>query len=185
MKIMAGMDIAEKRLPQDGRIRVQSDNGRDIDFRASTLRTLHGEKIVLRMLNHDKGVPQLEDLGFCGRARSHDLQAVPQAPARRHPRRRPDRQRQDDHALLGAHLDPVRAHQHHHHRRSDRVPAARHQPDADPRQDQADVRRGAALDPAPGSRRHPRRRDPRSGDGADRAAGGADRPPRALDAPHR
>jgi type IV pilus assembly protein PilB len=64
MKIMAGMDIAEKRLPQDGRIRVQSEGGRDIDFRASTLKTLHGEKMVLRMLNHDKGVPKLEDLGL-------------------------------------------------------------------------------------------------------------------------
>ena len=46
MKIMAGMDIAEKRLPQDGRIRVTSDDGREVDFRASTLRTLHGEKMV-------------------------------------------------------------------------------------------------------------------------------------------
>ena len=72
MKIMAGMDIAEKRLPQDGRIRVQSENGRDIDFRASTLKTLHGEKMVLRMLNHDKGVPQLEDLGL-GASSLHDL----------------------------------------------------------------------------------------------------------------
>jgi len=64
MKIMAGMDIAEKRLPQDGRIRVTTDDGREVDFRASTLRTLHGEKIVLRMLDHRKGVPQLEELGF-------------------------------------------------------------------------------------------------------------------------
>jgi type IV pilus assembly protein PilB len=64
MKIMAGMDIAEKRLPQDGRIRVTSDEGREVDFRASTLRTLHGEKMVLRMLDHRKGVPALEELGF-------------------------------------------------------------------------------------------------------------------------
>jgi type IV pilus assembly protein PilB len=64
MKIMAGMDIAEKRLPQDGRIRVTSEDGREVDFRASTLRTLHGEKMVLRMLDHRKGVPALEELGF-------------------------------------------------------------------------------------------------------------------------
>lgn len=64
IKIMAGMDIAEKRLPQDGRIRVAGDEGREIDFRASSLRTLHGEKMVLRMLNHDKGVPKLEELGL-------------------------------------------------------------------------------------------------------------------------
>jgi type IV pilus assembly protein PilB len=64
LKIMAGMDIAEKRLPQDGRIRVVADDGREVDFRASTLRTLHGEKMVLRMLDQRKGVPALEELGF-------------------------------------------------------------------------------------------------------------------------
>lgn len=64
LKIMAGMDIAEKRLPQDGRIRATTDDGRDVDFRASTLRTLHGEKMVLRMLDHRKGVPPLEELGL-------------------------------------------------------------------------------------------------------------------------
>ncbi|MEW6323429.1 MAG: ATPase, T2SS/T4P/T4SS family [Acidobacteriota bacterium] len=64
MKIMAGMDIAEKRLPQDGRIRVTTEEGREVDFRASTLRTLHGEKMVLRVLDHQRGVPPLEELGF-------------------------------------------------------------------------------------------------------------------------
>jgi type IV pilus assembly protein PilB len=64
MKIMGGMDIAEKRLPQDGRIRAQSDEGQEVDFRASTLRTIFGEKIVLRVLDHRKGVPPLEELGF-------------------------------------------------------------------------------------------------------------------------
>ena len=64
LKIMAGMDIAEKRLPQDGRVRVASEGGKDIDFRASTLRTLHGEKMVLRVLDQNRGVPPLEELGF-------------------------------------------------------------------------------------------------------------------------
>jgi type IV pilus assembly protein PilB len=64
MKIMGGMDIAEKRLPQDGRIRCQGDDGQEVDFRASTLRTIFGEKIVLRILDHRKGVPPLEELGF-------------------------------------------------------------------------------------------------------------------------
>lgn len=49
-KIMADMDIAERRLPQDGRIRVRF-SGRDIDFRVSTLPSKHGEKIVMRMLD--------------------------------------------------------------------------------------------------------------------------------------
>jgi type IV pilus assembly protein PilB len=64
LKIMAGMDIAEKRLPQDGRVRVANEEGKDIDFRASTLRTLHGEKMVLRVLDQNRGVPPLEELGF-------------------------------------------------------------------------------------------------------------------------
>src|SRR5688500_1166894 len=64
MKIMGGMDIAEKRLPQDGRVRCQGDDGQEVDFRASTLRTIFGEKIVLRVLDHRKGVPPLEELGF-------------------------------------------------------------------------------------------------------------------------
>jgi type II secretory ATPase GspE/PulE/Tfp pilus assembly ATPase PilB-like protein len=64
LKIMAGMDIAEKRLPQDGRIRITTDDGTEVDFRVSTLRTLFGEKVVLRVLDHRKGVPPLEELGF-------------------------------------------------------------------------------------------------------------------------
>ncbi len=64
MKIMAGMDIAEKRLPQDGRLRVKTEDGKDVDFRVSTLRTLFGEKVVLRVLDHRKGAPPLEELGL-------------------------------------------------------------------------------------------------------------------------
>jgi type IV pilus assembly protein PilB len=64
MKIMGGMDIAEKRLPQDGRLRIKDEEGHDVDFRVSTLRTLHGEKIVLRVLDQRKGAPPLEELGL-------------------------------------------------------------------------------------------------------------------------
>jgi len=64
LKIMGGMDIAEKRLPQDGRIRVTTEDETEVNFRVSTLRTLHGEKVVLRVLDHRKGVPPLEELGF-------------------------------------------------------------------------------------------------------------------------
>ena len=64
LKIMGGMDIAEKRLPQDGRLRVPAEEGTEVDFRASTLRTVYGEKMVLRVLDHRKGVPPLEELGF-------------------------------------------------------------------------------------------------------------------------
>src|SRR5687768_2291695 len=64
MKIMAGIDIAEKRLPQDGRLRVKTEDGKDVDFRVSTLRPLFGEKLVLRVLDHRKGAPPLEELGL-------------------------------------------------------------------------------------------------------------------------
>ena len=68
LKIMAGMDIAEKRLPQDGRLRSQADDGSDVDFRVSTLRTLFGEKVVMRVLDHRKGVPKLEEIGMSATA---------------------------------------------------------------------------------------------------------------------
>ncbi len=68
IKIMAGMDIAEKRLPQDGRIRAEAADGQHIDLRVSTLRTIFGEKVVLRVLDQRKGVPPLEELGFSAAA---------------------------------------------------------------------------------------------------------------------
>jgi type IV pilus assembly protein PilB len=68
LKIMAGMDIAEKRLPQDGRLRSTAEDGTEVDFRVSTLRTLFGEKIVMRVLDHRKGVPALEEIGMSATA---------------------------------------------------------------------------------------------------------------------
>src|SRR5436853_642133 len=68
LKIMAGMDIAEKRLPQDGRLRAQAEDGSEVDFRVSTLRTLFGEKVVMRVLDHRKGVPALEEIGMSAAA---------------------------------------------------------------------------------------------------------------------
>jgi type IV pilus assembly protein PilB len=62
-KIMSGMDIAERRKPQDGRSRLRYQ-GRRIDLRVSTLPTQHGEKIVIRLLNSDKAILPLEELGF-------------------------------------------------------------------------------------------------------------------------
>jgi type IV pilus assembly protein PilB len=68
LKIMAGMDIAEKRLPQDGRLRSSAEDGTEVDFRVSTLRTLFGEKVVMRVLDHRKGVPSLEEIGMSATA---------------------------------------------------------------------------------------------------------------------
>ena len=68
LKIMAGMDIAEMRLPQDGRLRSTAEDGTEVDFRVSTLRTLFGEKVVMRVLDHRKGVPSLEEIGMSASA---------------------------------------------------------------------------------------------------------------------
>jgi|SRR6478736_4008224 len=64
LKIMAKLDIAERRLPQDGRIKLKIGKGREMDFRVSSLPTMWGEKVVLRLL--DKGNLQLDmaKLGF-------------------------------------------------------------------------------------------------------------------------
>ncbi|MCF6197150.1 MAG: GspE/PulE family protein [Emcibacter sp.] len=63
IKIMAGLDIAERRLPQDGRIRL-AVQGRDIDFRVSTTPTAFGESVVLRILNQHNLELDLNVLGF-------------------------------------------------------------------------------------------------------------------------
>ena len=63
LKIMAGMDIAEKRKPQDGRILTIID-GRHIDLRVSSLPTMSGEKVVLRILDRDHSFVELEQLGL-------------------------------------------------------------------------------------------------------------------------
>ena len=63
IKIMSGLDISEKRLPQDGRINLSTET-EDFDIRVSSLPTLHGEKLVLRILSKNNVTVQLENLGF-------------------------------------------------------------------------------------------------------------------------
>jgi len=64
LKIMASLDIAERRLPQDGRIKLKIGKNREMDFRVSTLPTLFGEKIVMRLLDRDKLELDMTKLGF-------------------------------------------------------------------------------------------------------------------------
>ena len=68
IKSMSGIDVDEKRLPQEGRLRVKSDDGSDVEFRVSTLRTLFGEKVTLRFLDHRKSPLPLEELGLSATA---------------------------------------------------------------------------------------------------------------------
>ena len=64
LKIMAQLDIAERRLPQDGRIKIKLGGGREMDFRVSVLPTLFGEKIVLRLLDKSNLQLDMTKLGF-------------------------------------------------------------------------------------------------------------------------
>ncbi|MBT6541472.1 MAG: Flp pilus assembly complex ATPase component TadA [Planctomycetes bacterium] len=63
LKIMSRMDMAEKRRPQDGRIKIKSQ-GREIDLRVSIIPSVHGESVVMRILDKDAGLVDLEKLGF-------------------------------------------------------------------------------------------------------------------------
>src|SRR3954453_16375409 len=63
LKIMAGLDISERRLPQDGGIHVMMDK-KPIDLRVSTMPGKHGEKVVIRIIDNDKASENLEKLGF-------------------------------------------------------------------------------------------------------------------------
>jgi len=64
IKIMSRLDIAEKRRPQDGRIKIQYKAGRDMDFRVSVMPTIHGEKAVLRLLDKSNLQLDMTKLGF-------------------------------------------------------------------------------------------------------------------------
>jgi len=66
IKIMAGLNIAEKRLPQDGRIRLKAA-GKDIDVRVSVIPTAFGERVVLRLLDRSSALLGMEELGLSGR----------------------------------------------------------------------------------------------------------------------
>ena len=63
IKIMGGLDIAERRVPQDGRVRFRKGSI-DIDLRLSTLPTVYGEKAVMRLLQKAENIPEVEQLGF-------------------------------------------------------------------------------------------------------------------------
>jgi type IV pilus assembly protein PilB len=64
LKVMASLDIAEHRVPQDGRISLNAGGNRQIDLRVATLPTVHGEKVVMRILDKSNAMLDLGDLGF-------------------------------------------------------------------------------------------------------------------------
>ena len=78
IKIMAKLNIAERRLPQDGRIKIQM-LGKELDLRISTIPTMYGESVVIRLLDKDNTVLDFDSLGFTGRHKQQfmDVLALP------------------------------------------------------------------------------------------------------------
>ncbi len=76
LKIMASLDIAERRLPQDGRIKLKIGGNREMDFRVSVLPTLYGEKIVMRLLDKTNLQLDMTKLGFDPGPLAHFKEAI-------------------------------------------------------------------------------------------------------------
>ena len=76
LKVMARMNIAERRVPQDGRIKMVLSRNRSIDFRVNTCPTLYGEKVVLRILDSSAATLGVESLGFDEEQKRHFVKAI-------------------------------------------------------------------------------------------------------------
>jgi type IV pilus assembly protein PilB len=76
IKIISGLDIAEKRVPQDGRMKLALSSTRAIDFRVSTLPTLYGEKIVMRVLDASRSQLGIDTLGYDAAQKELLMQAI-------------------------------------------------------------------------------------------------------------
>ncbi|HEY3353486.1 MAG TPA: type IV-A pilus assembly ATPase PilB [Polyangia bacterium] len=76
LKIMSNLDIAERRLPQDGRIKLKLGKGREMDFRVSVLPTLFGEKVVMRLLDKSNLQLDMTKLGFEEQALANFQKAI-------------------------------------------------------------------------------------------------------------
>ena len=185
VKIMAKLDISEKRLPQDGRIMLKMKIGgkkKQLDFRVSTLPTLWGEKIVMRLLDKENLRLDMTKLGFEPESLVKFEKAIlkpygmvlvtgprdPEKPTR---------------STLDCAPEPAR-YQHHDRRRPGRIPAGRRKPGADEGTDRLEFCGCAALLPAPGSQHHSGRRDPRLRNRRNCHQGGADRSPGAFHSAH-
>ncbi len=148
IKILAGLNIAERRIPQDGRFRIRV-SGKEVDLRISFLPTVYGEKIVIRILDKGALSGSIEQLGMD----EHDARRFQEShrrAARHDPRHRSHRLRQDDDALLRAERTQQTRVQHRHGRRPGGIPAPWHQPGGREGRRRAGFRQRASLYPATG-----------------------------------
>ena len=149
IKILAGLNIAERRVPQDGRFRIKV-MGKEVDLRISILPTAYGEKIVIRILDKSALTGTIDQMGMdegtLGKFKESDRCA-----ARHDSRDRSDRFGQDDHALFRAAGTKQPAVQHRDGRRPDRIRARGHQSGRGAPRHRARFRLRLAFDSAPGS----------------------------------
>ena len=113
VKILSHLNIAEKRLPQDGRIKIRLDDA-EVDIRVSVIPMLHGEAVVMRLLRQNSTLRGMDELGHGHSASWNVSSRVLAIAARHHPGHRPDRQRQNLHALHRAQRNQRRRPQNHH-----------------------------------------------------------------------
>ncbi len=175
IKVMSNLDIAERRLPQDGRMRVRV-GGRDVDLRVSFLPTVHGEKCVLRVLDKSNLSASMDKLGMDPETFTRFKAAV-DAPHGLILVTGPTGSGKTT-TLYSALNESERAPIQHRHRRGPgRVPASRRQPGACQEGNRPDLRQRPPLHPAPGPRHHHDRGNPRHGDGGNRGRVRPHRPP--------
>jgi hypothetical protein len=179
IKVMSELDIAERRVPQDGRFRVRY-KGRLIDFRVSIMPTIHGEDAVLRVLDKESMSEKFAKLSLDVVASAKAIWSnsaatspsptawcwspAPPAPAKP-PRSTPRSARS---RTTKTRSSPSKTR---------RVSAQGHHPDSGQREERAHLRARPALHPAPRSRQDHGRRNPRSGNRPDRHQLRAHRPP--------
>ena len=182
IKVMAKLDIAEKRVPQDGRISLRI-GGREVDVRVSTLPSANGERVVLRILDKQAERLTLPYLGM----REDVLELLREVVRRPHGIflvTGPTGSGKTTHALCVADRTQHADHEHPHDRGSDRVQPDRNRADPGQRKGGHDLRPGPACDSAPGPRCRHGRRDSRFGNRADRDPGKPHRPPGDVHATH-
>ena len=182
IKVLARMDIAERRRPQDGRIKTFR-NDREVELRVSSLMTAFGEKVVIRVFDPTVLMTELEDLGF-GRDDRERFESWITSPSGLVLVTGPTGSGKTTtlystlRYLSGPEInittveDPIEMVDSRFCQVQGAAPGRRH------------VRDGASLHPPTGPRHHHGRRDPRRRDGTDGRPGRAHRPPRLLDAAH-
>ena len=142
IKVMSNLDIAERRLPQDGRIELNV-GGNPVDMRVSILPTMFGESVVIRVLDRTVVSLDLNKLGMDAdmlaqfRQLIHKPNGIVLVTG-------PDRRRQDHHALFGSQRAERHHRQAHHDRRPGRIRHRRHRAGADQSRNRPDLRRGLA-----------------------------------------